>query len=197
VCVVSIIASNELSSEQWGGRETDLKIILGNVWAMEARYRIGESTVQDLDKERRNLRVARYALDEAFLAAANGFGLDLSPSPGQFRFVVSQDGRGLLLEFPEPIDWTRYSVGPVQEASNESNASTQPAVLYTSDFTRILVVLGTGGGAPEEFKPSQQYRVTIRQFPTVPEHLGWLQGWIEQRRRDFNLVLEIPPASKS
>jgi hypothetical protein len=175
----------------WRASETAFKVKLGQLWAMESRLRIGNATVDDVEAERRSVRDARFALDQAFAAVASALGFELSPRPQGMQFVVSGDGRGLLLELAEPIDWTRYGTGPIVEAM-PGGRSVQPALVYSSDFTRTILILGTVSSAPTLFQPLSTYLWSIRQSRLIPEHLAWLRGWLEHHARDFVVTLEIP-----
>lgn len=176
---------------RWVSADSAMRTGFGELRQMESRYTIGNATLEDVEGIRRVLRNARYELDEAFSALATILGFELSARPGGFQFVVSNDGRGVLFELPEPLDWTRHGTGPIAEAI-AGGASTQPAIYYSSDFTRGILLLGTVGGMPDRFVAGSAYTWSIRQYTAIPDHLSWLRGWLEPRAREFTVTFEIP-----
>jgi hypothetical protein len=178
------------NESDWTDADAALRIAITDLYNTEAKYARGEAIVDDLDAKRVELRDDRFALDEKFTQLATNAGFELSPRPDRFQFSVSSDGKALLLELPEPIDWARYGAGLVADAANPATTS-QAKLFYSSDCTRMIVLLDPSG-SPARFESGHRYLWTIQQWPVIQPHLVWLTGWVDNRRRDFSLTLDIP-----
>ncbi|MBK6795243.1 MAG: hypothetical protein IPG76_00155 [Acidobacteria bacterium] len=137
--------------------------------------------MEELEDNQRVLRERRFDLDEQFANLATGCGFELSPRPERFEFIVSPDGKAILIECPEPIDWTRIGATAL---TTEAGPSMTTKLLYSSDFTRAILYLPSAVAGI--------YRLVVTYLPSLPAHLNWLTGWLDHRREEYTLTLEIP-----
>ena len=127
-----------------------------------------------------------------------------TPRPERFEFVLAQNRRGLLIECPEPIDWTRLMAGPLrQDSASTTCAELQcnerdTQILYNSDFTRALLILRSDSSITNisssiaAFAPRATYLWTLTQYVKLPAHREWLGSVFEGREDEYTLTIEIP-----
>jgi len=169
----------------WVTANTGLLDALGQVALFERRYATKLCSLEELDAVRTTLRERRFELDDKFSSVATGLGFEISAKPERFEFFVSPDGKGVLVECPEPIDWTR--IGAVALINGAGN-SLDTKLLYSSDFTRAILYLPTAG---QNLQPGV-VQWTVAYLPFLPDHLSWLTGWLDHRREEYTLTLDIP-----
>jgi hypothetical protein len=172
----------------WTGAAASVLKALSDLATVERNYQQGLAILSDLDDAKKTLRDARFNLDEHFDDLAGQLGFSPSPRPQRIDFVVSKTGRALFIELPEPIDWTRLLAGPIQETSGTPIPT---RLLYSSDFTKAILLLSPATDATY-FHPTTSYLWSIEQYGTLPDHLSWLRGWVENRRETHVLTIDIP-----
>lgn len=160
----------------------------------EQQYAAKNRTLEDLEKTRKRIREARYDLDVRFRDVALALGFELAARPERFEFVRASDGRGLLIECPEPIDWTRLLPGRIRTAAGLERAT---RFLYSSDLTRAIILIEESDGSIGSFLPSTHYVWSIEEFGQLPPQLEWLQGWVAHRHAVHHLILDMPAAEAS
>jgi hypothetical protein len=174
----------------WVDANGKLLHALGDIAAMESRYAVGNATPDEMEVVRRALVTCRFELDSAFDAIAATAGLELSALPERFEMTVAQNGAGLLMEMPEPLDWTTVAPRPMRKGGIDDPIPTRLA--YTSDFTRVIVLLEGATLDTVLFDAGATYTWTIERFSQLPLHLAWLEGWVGSRSDPVTLTLEIP-----
>ena len=171
-------------------------LALGEMEALQRSKPLGNASLEDMSQAKKSLREARFDLDAAFEVSARLFGFDLAPRINQFEITVAQNGLGLLIETPEPLDWTRISSGifkVLAETLVGNPVKPQPAqFLYNSDFTRGILLLRKSKVTLEPFGGGETYEWVIKQNFHLPRYLEWLSGWVTHRREEHRLTLEIP-----
>lgn len=181
----------------WESENFRLLTELGNLANDEQQYTAKLRTLEDLDATKKRLREARFGLDEQFENVASNLGFDLAARPVQFEFILAKNGKGLLIQSAEPLDWTRLSAGSITKGvdsfeGNEQNGSIRTQLLYSSDLTRAILLLRPDDFSIQVFEDGHTYLWTLGQYINLPAHLDWLEGWVDHRKEMHTLTLEIP-----
>jgi hypothetical protein len=188
------------SITSWETGKIALLTALGDVYDDKRQYALKLRTLADVDATRQRLRDARYDLDVAFEDLAGKLGFDLATQPTRLEFILANESRGLLLQSPEPIDWTRITAGQIRrvDVADDGTRTTAPLaakILYSSDFTRAILLLTQDGTTIDQFDPATTYLWTIKQNFVLPPNLVWLTGWVTHRKETHVITLEIPTAA--
>lgn len=184
--------------DNWVEVNEDLYEALADLDFFERQHAIKLATLAEVDECRKNLREARFDLDERFGELVDLLAFELNPRPQLFEFILAKNGKGLLIQSSEPIDWMRIGCGPVtkgKESSNGAVTSGQPITtrfIYSSDLTRAILLLQPDERVIQIFEPGGTYVWTIKEYVTLPPQLKYLEGWVSHRRKEYDLTLEIP-----
>jgi hypothetical protein len=181
----------------WDAARENLITALGDVYYDKREYVLKLRTLADLDATLHRLRDCRYDLDVAFEDLASKLGFELAAQPTRFEFILAYESRGILIQCPEPIDWTRIVAGEIKRIDVDDDGSTteSPAaamLVYSSDFTRAILLLTSDGTTVDQFDVATTYLWTIKQNFVLPPHLGWLSGWVTHRKETHVVTLETP-----
>jgi hypothetical protein len=178
-----------IAVDQWIANNGTLLTSLGDLALAEQEYAAKNRTLEDLDRARKLVREVRYDMDEHFTHVARLLGFELAPRPERFEFLQAANRKGILIQCPEPIDWTRIKPDPLEFQGESKSLPTQ--LLYSSDLTRgILLIRPTETSIG--FFDAGRYVWTIQEFIDLPQHLSWLQGWVTHRRTTYKLTLDMP-----
>jgi hypothetical protein len=183
----------------WNGRLLEK---LGEADLVERELLLGSSSREDLNTAAEAVRVARFGLDEAFACVVARAGLEPALQPNDLSVQRASSGRALLIQSCEPIDWTRILAGKIAKATGGLDSAgcpilepTATQMLYSSDLTKCLLLVGPTGSTPATFEALKTYVWRIDQFTQLPPHLSWLRGWIDHRRESYSLTFEMPQGS--
>lgn len=183
----------------WNGRLLEK---LGEADLVERELLLGSSSREDLNAAAEAVRVARFGLDEAFACVVARAGLEPALQPNDLSVQRASSGKTLLIQSGEPIDWTRILAGKIAVATGGLDPAGCPVLeltatqmLYSSDLTKCLLLVGPTGSTPATFEALKTYVWRIDQFTQLPPHLSWLRGWIDHRRDSYSLTLEMPQGS--
>jgi hypothetical protein len=184
--------------DNWVTSNVALITALGKVDLNEREYAAKRLSLEDVEASRKRLREARFNLDEKFESVVNALGFELPARPERFEFIRADNGKGLLILYPEPIDWSRLLSVPLKpEVAGGSGTGTsyiRTQLIYRSDFTSALLLLRPSETSLGTFVQGQTYLWTIKQYDYLDNHptLNWLQGWVTHRQEQHQLTLEMP-----
>jgi hypothetical protein len=181
----------------WDTARSNFVTAIGSSYHDKRQYALKLRTLADVDVGRQRLRDCRYDLDLAFEELAAKLGFELSARPEHFEFILAYESRGLLVQSPEPIDWTRITAGEIKRvdvAGNGTRTETPLAakLVYSSDLTRAIMLLTSDGVTIDQFDPAVTYLWTIKQNFVLPSYLSWLNGWVTHRKETHVVTLEMP-----
>ncbi len=180
--------------DQWTTANTAYLAALAELARREREAAMRRASLENVEEAQKLLREARFNLDTAFEAIAQHLGFSLAPQPDQFEFFVAANGLGLLLQSPEPIEWTTIGAGPIESdgSSTTSESESTTRFVYSSDLTRAILCIESAQQTLGTFEPGGRYVWTLTEFRNIPQHLSWLRGWVEHLQRDHLITLEIP-----
>lgn len=118
--------------------------------------------------------------------------LDAIVPPWDFRFLISPGYHAVMLECPEPIDWTRLGCGPLTFVEDGRRTGLPTTWIYCSDLTRMILLSPTYLGLTT-FQVGKEYLWTVSQYMNgLPSHSSSLQNWLTHRQEEHVLTLRIP-----